>query len=33
LGAGITGLAAYQNKPALQGPVQQQIKQSMGVGI
>ena len=33
LGVGITGLAAYQNKPALQGPVQQQIKQSMGAGI
>jgi hypothetical protein len=33
LGAGITGLAAYQNKPALQGPVQQQIKQSMGAGV
>ncbi len=33
LGAGITGLAAYQGKQALQGPVQQQIKQSMGVGI
>ena len=33
LGAGITGLAAYQGKPALGGPVQQQIKQSMGAGI
>ena len=33
LGAGITGLAAYQGKQALQGPVQQQIKQSMGAGV
>ena len=27
------GDVAYQGKQALQGPVQQQIKQSMGVGI
>ena len=33
VGAGITGLAAYQGKQALQGPVQQQIKQSMGAGV
>jgi hypothetical protein len=33
LGAGISGLAAYQGKQALQGPVQQQIKQSMGAGV
>jgi len=33
LGVGITGLAAYQGKQALQGPVQQQIKQSMGAGV
>ena len=30
---GLGGLAAYQGKQALQGPVQQQIKQSMGAGI
>ena len=30
---GLGGLAAYQGKQALQGPVQQQIKQSMGAGV
>ena len=32
-GAGISALAAYQGKQALQGPVQQQIQQSMGAGV